>query len=187
MSILDPDFDRHVAVERSPRAKASEMEHALRYHIRKHLGEDPEHYGKLSERLGAILKELHDRWDELVDALRELVNEARKGRGEEDSAGLDPETQAPFLGVLKQEIHGDEKMASEELRQFAEVVVALVDHIQREIQLVGFWRSQYAQDTLHKWIVRFLDDRDLLPYERLPSVADRLLDLACANRDRLTQ
>lgn len=187
MSILDSDFDTHVDSERSPRAKASEMEHALRYHIRKHLDEDPEHYEKLSERLDAILKELHDRWDDLVDALRELVQDAREGRSEQESAGLDPETQAPFLGVLKQEVHGDGKVDSDALRPLAEVTVALVDHIQREIQLVGFWRNQHAQDTLRKWIVGFLDDRDVLPYDKLPEVADRLLDLARANHHRLTR
>ena len=45
----------------SPRAKASEMEHALRYHIRKHLDEDPTHYQKLSERLKGILEEFEGR------------------------------------------------------------------------------------------------------------------------------
>ena len=69
ISILDADFDNHVEAEGFNRAKASEMEHAARYHIRKHLDEDPEHYEKLSEKLEKILAELHDRWDELVEAL----------------------------------------------------------------------------------------------------------------------
>lgn len=37
IEITSAQFEEHVEKERSPRAKASEMEHALRYHIRKHL------------------------------------------------------------------------------------------------------------------------------------------------------
>ena len=40
ISLTDANFAAHVDAERSPRAKASEMEHALRYHIRKHFTED---------------------------------------------------------------------------------------------------------------------------------------------------
>ena len=101
ISIMDADFGKHVDEQGSPRAKASEMEHALRFHIRQHYDEDPEHFERLSERLAKILTELKDRWDELVAALRAFVAEVEAGR-QQDATGLDPETQAPFLGVLRQ-------------------------------------------------------------------------------------
>jgi type I restriction enzyme, R subunit len=101
ISILDAEFDQRVDAEISDRAKASEMEHAARYHIRKHFDEAPELYEKLSERLKKILAELHDRWEQLVIALEDFVGEVRAGR-QVDETGLDPETQAPFLGVLRQ-------------------------------------------------------------------------------------
>ena len=44
-------FAAQVEREVSPRARASEMEHAIRFHIREHMDEDPVHYQKLSERL----------------------------------------------------------------------------------------------------------------------------------------
>jgi hypothetical protein len=43
ISIMDAEFVQHVNKLGSPRAKTSEMEHALRFHIRKHYDEDPEH------------------------------------------------------------------------------------------------------------------------------------------------
>ncbi|MCG5526349.1 hypothetical protein LRB11_15665 [Ectothiorhodospira haloalkaliphila] len=40
------------------RAKASEMEHAVRSHVRKHMDEDPVKFGRLSERLEELLQQL---------------------------------------------------------------------------------------------------------------------------------
>ena len=89
ISITDAEFAEHVEKQVSPRAKASEMEHALRYHIRKHLHEDPEHYQKLSERLEEILEQFGENWEQLVLALRSFVEEVEAGR-QQDETGLDP-------------------------------------------------------------------------------------------------
>ena len=102
ISITDAKFAEHVGQEASPRAKASEMEHAIRHHIRRHIDEDPVHYTKLSERLEEILRQFGENWDQLVLALNEFVAEVKAGR-QEAYPGLDPQTQAPFLGVLKEE------------------------------------------------------------------------------------
>ena len=186
ISILDAEFGDHVEGERTPRAKASEMEHALRYHIRKHIDEDPEHFQKLSERLDEILTRLKDRWEDLVDALKEFVAEVEGGRQADDS-GLDPETQAPFLGILKQEFAGDGEVAPEDLKRLCSITVDLVDHVQQEVRLVDFLKSPLAQGVLQKWVVQFLDDHDLLPFDRLEEVADRVVELAKVNHPRLTR
>ncbi|MCA8978266.1 MAG: type I restriction endonuclease subunit R, partial [Planctomycetes bacterium] len=69
IEITSADFGSHVDKERSPRAKASEMEHALRYHLRKHFDEDPVRYKKLSDRLKDILQKFAGQWDELAKEL----------------------------------------------------------------------------------------------------------------------
>src|SRR5690606_6640321 len=69
VSIMDAEFERVVDGHVSPRTKASEMEHAARYHISKHAHEDPAHYKKLSERLEEILQEFENNWERLVEAL----------------------------------------------------------------------------------------------------------------------
>jgi type I restriction enzyme R subunit len=186
ISILDAEFADHVEAERTPRAKASEMEHALRYHIRKHLDEDPEHYNKLSERLDEILAQFKDNWDALVDALKEFVAEVEAGR-QSDDTGLDPQTQAPFLGILKQAYAGDGEVAAKDMKRLCSITVELVDHVQQEVRLVGFLKNAHAQEVLHKWVVRFLDDHDLLEWDKLPEVADRVVELAKVNHERLTR
>ena len=186
ISITDAAFIPNVDRLPSPRAKASEMEHALRYHIRRHYDEDPEFYERLSERLAKLLTELKDRWDDLVAVLRDFVAETETGR-QRDETGLDPETQAPFLGVLRQEVAGKKQLPPEKLRVLCEATVEVVEHVQQEIRLVGFWENAHAQAMLRSWIVQHLDARDLLPVERLQEVADRLVELAKVNHTRLVR
>lgn len=186
ISILDAEFGDHVEGERTPRAKASEMEHALRYHIRKHMDEDPEHYQKLSERLREILEQLMDRWEDLVDALKDFVAEVEAGR-KSDETGLDPETQAPFLGILKTAFAGGHEVSDGDVSRLCGITVDLVDHVRQEIQLADFWNNAIAQGGLHKWIVQFLDDHNLLDLDDLPELADRLVELAKVNHFKLTR
>jgi type I restriction enzyme, R subunit len=63
VKITDPGFLAAVGQTPSTRAKASEMEHALRHHIRQHLGEDPVHFTKLSEKLDEIQQRLKDNFE----------------------------------------------------------------------------------------------------------------------------
>jgi type I restriction enzyme, R subunit len=184
LSILDSEVDQHVVREKSPRARASEMEHAARIHIRDHYQEDPEYYQRLSERLEDILTQLKDHWDELEKALREYVREVRDGRPQDDT-GLDPATHAPFFGVLKQEMGQEGESTPDRLQALIPLTVELVAHIRKEIRLVGFWGSTHQQEVLRNWIVQRLDHDDLIPFERLPKVADRLVELARVNHPRL--
>lgn len=181
------DFDAQVDATRSSRAQASEMEHALRAHIRKHLDEDPTHYATLSERLASILQEFEGRWEQMVEALKALVQEARAGRKQDDTNGLDPVTQAPFFALLKQELAGDAVLEGEVREALRALTVDLVAHIQREIGIVEFWSRPQAQNALRSWIFQRLDEADLLPLARIEAVTDRLMELSRANAHRLVK
>ena len=203
VSITAPDFRSKVGGLRSDRAKASEMEHAIRYHIRKHFDEDPAHYAKLSEKLDKILEALKEQWNQLALALSDLVDEALKGRQVEPT-GLDPQTEAPFYGLLGQELEAEATASSQlnmEDAPFAvlspaqavvlrDATITLVEHLRREIGVVGFWQNTYAQEVLRRWVVQHLDGQqvdghDLFKLDRLSEVADRVVELAKANRSKL--
>ena len=184
ISITDVDFAKHVEEERSPKAQASEMEHALRHHIRKHYDEDPVHYEKLSDRLATILAELKDRWGDLVEGLRPVVAAAAKGR-EADDSGLDPETQSPFYDVLSQIT---KPLGVSEKRRLRQTTIDVVDRVRGEIKIAGFWKKSEARNVLANEIVQMLDDTNLFPsYDALPEVAEKLMDLAKANDAKLTK
>lgn len=185
VSILDADFEKAVDGHVSPRAKASEMEHAARYHISRNAHEDPAYYKKLSERLEEILKSFEDNWDRLVEALREFTAEIREGR-QEDESGLDPRTQAPFLGVLMEEAGLDnDALPSKHADTLARLTVEMVDFIRKEIQMVDFWRNVHAQNLLRMRIVKLLDDHDAVPFEKQRQTADRIMELAKARHRHL--
>jgi type I restriction enzyme, R subunit len=200
VSITAPDFRSKVSGLRSDRAKASEMEHAVRYHIRKHFNEDPAHYTKLSEKLDQILAALKEQWDQLALALSDLVDDVLKGR-QVDASGLDPQTETPFYGLLGEELEAQATAARGEgatpaalstaqAAVLREATVTLVAHVRRELAVVGFWQNAYAQDLLRKWVVQHLDEQqldghDLFELDRLSELADRVVDLARANHSKL--
>ena len=86
VSIMDAEFSEHVAELPSGRAKASEMEHAARHHIRKHRGEDPARYDALSERLEGIIEQYESDWDELARQLDAFIEGMGRGAPKAPSA-----------------------------------------------------------------------------------------------------
>jgi type I restriction enzyme R subunit len=70
VSILAPEFEERLAAIASTEARASEMEHALRYEIQVHFGENPAFYGSLRERLETLIRE-RDRSN--LDAAEQLA------------------------------------------------------------------------------------------------------------------
>jgi type I restriction enzyme R subunit len=152
------------------------MEHAARYHITVHFAEDPSHYRKLSERLEEILKEFRDNWDELATGLFRFVGDLRRAE-DLDVAGLDREREAPFFRTLA-DATGEEIDPS---HPRAETVVAcreMVARIRQDVRTVDFWRNKPAQDRLRGWLVRFLDDRNLVDFGKVEAVADQIMQQA---------
>jgi type I restriction enzyme R subunit len=190
VSITAADFDTKVDDLRSDRAKASEMEHAIRHHIREHLNEDPVFYESLSQRLDSILKQFEGQWEQLDLALKDLVVEARTGR-EADDTGLDPEREAPFYDLLRRAVAVEVAKFGGVDEVVRTLTVDVVARISAEISVVSFWENAHAQDELRKSIVRqldaqYLDGVDLFVWEALERLADRVVELARNNRSRLT-
>ena len=175
ISILDKNFEKEVGAIKSKKTQALEMEHAARFHIEKHYNEDPTFYKKLSERLKDILDAFHENWETLAEELEKFIQDTKKGR-KEDQTGLDPKTQAPFLGILIDEFGG--KPEERKMKDFCEAVVDIVDHIRQEIKVVDFWRNRYAQNILRTWIINEVDDRNLVPFDKQGKLADRFVELA---------
>jgi type I restriction enzyme R subunit len=177
--IADVDFMTHVARQPSERAKASEMEHALRHHIREKYDEDPARYRKLSERLGEILEALEGKWGQLALAIGELIDEAvSDGTDTGDELNF---VERRFFGLLEEEFPGplDEEGDHEQL---VAIAVDVVEHIRLETRKVGFWTNTTAQEDLRKWLVVHLDGQGLFSLAQCRKVADRLISLARANQ-----
>ena len=71
-----------------PKAKASEMEHAIRKHCTVHFDEDPAFYKRLSEKLEKLIQEHRDNWQALADGYEQLRTRSLR-RPDGDRRGTD--------------------------------------------------------------------------------------------------
>ncbi|HEY0637609.1 MAG TPA: HsdR family type I site-specific deoxyribonuclease [Pseudonocardiaceae bacterium] len=185
VSVTDPEFLAKVKGLTSDKAKASEMEHALRFHIRKNFDEDPARYTKLSERLDEILKTLTGKWDQLSLALevllRDVVDEPADQRVHEDPLV------ARFYGLLESEFSTGATLPDEVRVDIMHLAEDIVVEVTRHAGIVRFWHNPHAQDELRKDIIHTLDDVDLFPFSEQAAVADRLMELARANQPLISQ
>lgn len=189
VSLTDADFGSKLAREPNDRAKASEMEHAIRAHIREHLDQDPVAYRKLSERLRDVLDKLGEQWDQLTLALEGLVEEIRAGRVTPDDRLPDlPEHYGPFLRLIADAAAGDRAISDAERKKLVDLTVEVVDTIVAEL-VPNFWRPnrQPAQDALNSRIFALLMKSRLMPTPQIEALVDKLMELARANHVRLTK
>jgi type I restriction enzyme R subunit len=187
VSLTDADFVMKVAREPGDRAKASEMEHAVRAHIREHMDQDPVAFRKLSERLMDLLDKLGAHWDQLALALQGLVNEIRSGYVDhDDRLPVLPEHYGPFLRMVVDTAIGEAVMADAERKRLVTLTVEVVDTIASELT-PNFWRPnrQPAQDALNTRIFELLMRSRLLPTPQIEALVDKLMELARANHEKL--
>ena len=178
IDIMDVEAFSHVLyTAESDRAKASEMEHAARYHISRRMPEDPIYYRKLSEQLNAILQQYNEQWEALVATLAEFTQKLQQGR-QSDDTGLDPITQAPFMRLLVDEIYGETPLPPDDKEQLARVTVEVVEQIRHSIRVIDFWRRTPEQNRLRLKIYEFLRDKDIIDGDKLESIVDKLMEIA---------
>lgn len=181
IKVTDAEFAEHVRGIVSPRTKASEMEHAIRHHIREHLDEDPAYYDRLSQRVDEILEKLEDRWEQIA-LFEEIISEINAGRTDEADTGLDPTTELPFHGLMAERVASSDGAAADAL---TDLTRSLVVDVRGQIAVVGFWENSTKQDELRKAVKRSLDDSNLFAYDDLDELAVDLVALAKANRERM--
>lgn len=187
ISLTDANFEAHVQRQAGPRAKASEMEHAIRSHIRKHLDEDPVLYRKLSEQLRDILDQLGDKWEEQIAAMQDIIRELRAGQA---SAGEElpdlPEHALPFFRLLVDETIGESARNPERVATIMDLTVEIVQLISDELT-EHFWRPNKKpdQDALATRIFEHLMKAGIVEMDAADALVDKVMDLARANHRKL--
>lgn len=187
ISLTDADFGKQLAREPNDRAKASEMEHAIRAHIRENLDQDPVAFRKLSERLSDLLDKLGEQWEQLTKALQGMVDEIRTGQAVHDDRLPDmPAHYGPFLRLMVDAAAGDRPIGEAERKLLVDLTAEVVDTIVAELT-PNFWRPnrQPAQDALNTRIFELLMKSRLLPTPQIEALVDKLMELARANHDKL--
>lgn len=193
IQLTDAEFDTHLARAVNDRAKASEMEHAIRSHIRKHTDEDPVLYRKLSEHLNDILKTLGEKWNEVISQLQKIIDELRTGKvGGADTPSDLPEHYAPFLRTVLDVVCAGQTPTAAELLRLKDVTVELVESLAQELQSNrNIWspHKRAAQDELNGQLFDQLMRLrpPLVDADKAGVLADKLMEQARANHDKMVQ
>lgn len=187
VSLTDADFGKTLARESNDRAKASEMEHAIRAHIRENIDTDPVAYRKLSERLRALLDQLGEQWADLAQALQGLIADIRSGQmAQDDTPAQVPEQCGPFLRLLVDAVAAEHTVSAAEQQALTDLAVDIVDTIVAELTPT-FWRPnrQPAQDALASQVFERLMGLRHPPLPNVDALVDQVMALARANHERL--
>ncbi|MEM1085027.1 MAG: HsdR family type I site-specific deoxyribonuclease [Verrucomicrobiota bacterium] len=145
VELFSPEFTAHVNHARGTKAKASEMEHAIRKHTKVHFEEDPVFYEKMSEKLEGLIQKHKDNWEQLALALDGLRDEVLAGRedGDENGTGLDPLHQV-FHDLMRRSAFSGDAPNELEAAQLVELTKGLVERIGQSVRKVNFWQNPTA-------------------------------------------
>lgn len=191
VQLTDADFDSHVGKAPGSRAKASEMEHAIRSHIRKNLETDPVRFKKMSERLKQILEGFEQQWDKIIEQLQALIDELRSDTQPLDVTTPDiPEVYLPFLRTVLEACSAGPETDAKQLRVIHQMTADVVDRIIEEVcSNRSIWSGFKLadQDNLRSEIFEIIFDRRLTGFNvaEAESLADQLMMQAKANDDKL--
>ena len=134
VELMSPRFIQELEKNQSPKAKASEMEHAIRKHCKVHLEEDPVLYQKLSDKLESLIQQYKENWNELYRHLFDLRNEAEAGRKDEK----DPRS-GPFFDLIGQIAFGKSGVPTQHAVSVMSLVSLALEKLKRTIGIINFW------------------------------------------------
>lgn len=184
VDLLAKDFKKKLNEHKSPRAKASEVEHAIKHHIDVNLEEDPEYYKSLSAKLEALIEKHQEHWDELVQLLLNFRDDIEADhRKQAEDLGLS-DVEYAFHNILAAEITriaGDESIDEATHDEVIVVTKNLVTMLNEATAIVDFFKKADEVKNVRKQIKRTLlhAKNEILHDGGLrQAVMDRFMELA---------
>jgi type I restriction enzyme R subunit len=185
VNLFSPDFDRRLEALKSPEAKASEMEHAIRHEIHARIDEDPAFYRSLRERLEQLLEDDNARRIDMakqMELFAVLEGEMRERAVTAQDLGM-TETALAIYGLLTAEGDGAREGVSEAAAPYGAVhgpkkalAENIEDAVRGDVRIVDWVRKDDVQRDMRRRIKRHLDAASYV--EPLKSaLAARILDL----------
>jgi len=180
IDLFAPNFKDELSQRHtSSRSKASEIEHAIRYHIKIKLEEDPTYYKKLSEKLEDIIQESKEKWDKLVQLLLDFRGDIDDGREKEAQTHGLTTTELSFYHILETEIidHGAEmNIDVETQKKIKDVVKAIVGILEESTMIVDFFDKWDEIKRVKREIKRILISKFDESFHK--PVLDKFMDIA---------
>jgi len=169
VSILSDEFKRKVDdLNKTPKSKASEMEHAIRWHIKVNLEKDPALYGRFKDRLEMILNAYKENWEEIERELGKLRDEMAEGRKEEvEGISL---VEAPFYDLLKNSMVSENELSPNTIKELTHNLVVI---LKETASINNFWTDRAAERRRIEGLVE-----DEIRYSRIEGLPEKAAELA---------
>jgi type I restriction enzyme R subunit len=178
--LFDVEFKKLLAAQTSDRAKASEVEHAIKAHLKLKLEDDPEYYQTLSRRLQQIIQKYANKWAELVQQLLLFRDGMEQQRSQQASdLGLS-DTEFAFHGVLLAELAkatGEEALDEYTHEQVLALTRELVREFEQATRIVGFFDKWDEVTRIKRQIKRAILDQPFASKELVDAVTQRFMEL----------
>ena len=169
VSILSDEFRTKVDyLNKTPKSKASEMEHAIRWHIKVNLDKDPTLYNRFKDRLEMILNSYKENWEEIMKQLTGLRDEMAEGRKVE-TEGISI-VEAPFYDLLRASLTVE---SEEEINKAKELTHTLFIILKETAEINNFWTDKAAE---RKRIEGMLEDE--IRYSKVAELSPKASELA---------
>lgn len=178
--LFDVEFEQVLAATTNDRAKASEVEHAIKAHLKIKLDDDPEYYQSLSLRLEEIIQKHQNKWAELVQQLLLFRDgmEREKTQANQD-LGLS-DTEAAFYRSLMKAVTSTaavEALDEETHQRVLDLTKELVGEFQAATQIVGFFDKWDEVARIKRQIKRSILDQPFGDKALVDAVTERFMDL----------
>lgn len=146
VNLLSDEFLSEVGkVSKNSKSKASEMEHAIRRHIKVNQPKDPVLYKRFLTRMEEILERYKGNWDQIVEEFNFVREDLAKGRdNENEEPGLSKQ-QLPFFDLIIENVFDDQEIDHPIKESVKTVVIELVDLLQEAVNKPNFWKSREAE------------------------------------------
>ena len=160
--LLSEDFPKTLgAHNKTGKAKASEMEHAIRWHIKVNMDKDPALYTMFNERLQRILDAHKEHWDVIVSELSKL--RIAIGEGRKDEASIVHQQAIPFFELIVLEA-GIDKNDPDTIDRTGKIAELLYARIKEFLMIPNCWQKFNERRQLDS------DVRDELDYCGIDSI-----------------
>ena len=152
VSIMDEtEFDTRLERLESDKARASEMQQAVKHEISVRHDEDPVQYGSLQERVEELIEEyrqerLNER--EIIKRLENVMDEMRSRDRVARSKGLDGETELSFYHALEDMLDTEDRSVNEET--LVSLTADIVDTIEDRATVVEWKQKHHIQQQMRK-------------------------------------
>jgi type I restriction enzyme, R subunit len=176
VDLLAGNYEEVLNQHKSPRAKASEVESAIKHYININIEDDPEYYKNLSKRLEDIIRECGEKWEELVQMLLEFRDNIETDHQQQAvDLGLS-QTELAFYNILISELGGEDAVSGSTESKVKEMVQSLVQMLEEATQIVDFF-SKWNEVTrvkrnIKRKIIENFDESLVAP------VTERFMELA---------